>query len=76
MTAGMADIIAAHNGYDSHWEDRFGSQVWYTVCDGCDWQQDLQDAPATDHAAHVADELAKASYGRLPDGTDCGRAAA
>lgn len=65
MSAGMAEVIAAHNGYDTHWEDRGGWQNWYTVCDGCDWRQDLKDAPATDHATHVAEELAKAGYGKL-----------
>lgn len=65
MTAGMADVIAAHAGYDTHWEDRDGVQVWYTVCDGCDWRHDVvgRDAPADTHAAHVAEELGKAGYG-------------
>lgn len=64
---GMAEVIAGHNGYDTYREDRFGHQIWYVVCDGCDWRQDLQDAPATDHAAHMAEELTKAGYGKLEE---------
>lgn len=66
MTAGMAEVIAAHNGYDTYSsEDGWDTKTWSTTCDGCDWQQELRDAPATDHAAHVAEELANAGYGKL-----------
>lgn len=63
----MADIIAQHATY-STWDEYFGDweyagQKWYVGCDGCDWQQELSDAPATDSAYHVAHELVKAGYG-------------
>ena len=63
----MVDIIAQHASY-STWDEvdeasEYGERIWYVGCDGCDWQQELVDAPATDSAAHVANELKKAGFG-------------
>lgn len=61
----MVDIIAQHATY-STWDeetDEGGEWVWYVGCAGCDWQRELQDAPSTDSARHVAHELVKAGYG-------------
>lgn len=66
----MADIIAQHAAY-STWDEFLGDWSYaghkgYVGCDGCDWQQELVDAPATDSATHVAVELMKEGYGLLP----------
>lgn len=69
MSAGMADVIAAHPGH------RYGIYTtggWWIGCDGCDWHEAIGPSPIeTDsvrrHHAHVAEELTKAGYGLLPD---------
>ena len=69
MSAGMADIIGMHNGFDTHWEARDRTQVWYVVCNGCHWRHDVagRDAPAETYAAHLAEELTKAGYGNVQE---------
>ena len=70
MSAGMAEVIAAHSGFKS-WTD--GSEV-FTACaaDDCDWE--LEDgASIAEHYAHVAEELAKAGYGNVQQAWDEGR---
>lgn len=59
----MVDIIAQHASYSTWDEVDEVSEYWYVGCDGCDWQQELVDAPGTDSAAHVVDELVKAGFG-------------
>ena len=63
--SGMAEVIAAHSGY----------MCWtvgpkeFVACASpvCDWESEADD-PASAHYVHVAEELAKAGYGLLPDG--------
>lgn len=65
MSAGMAGVIAAHQGYETL--TRIGG---YTVdCLGCDWRTFSALMPNEDllHAAHVAEELAKAGYGNVQE---------
>lgn len=65
VMGGMAEIVGAHQGYETL--TRIGG---YTVdCLGCDWRTFSALMPNEDllHAAHVADELAKAGFGRLID---------
>lgn len=64
----MVDIISQHASYstwDEEGSEEGGEWIWYVGCQGCYWQQELVDAPAVDSARHVAEELAKAGYGKL-----------
>ena len=64
MSAGMADIIAAHPGH----EIRLDDQLWVQVCFGCPWRYRYSDGSGLEaHAAHVAEELAKAGYGNVQE---------
>ena len=60
--SGMADVIAAH------WAQELPSmegRMFALQCqaEGCGWGGECL---YTDHAAHVAEELTKAGFGRLP----------
>lgn len=55
MSAGMAEVIAAHKEIEN--------LVGYTWGCRCGWRAGLND----DHPVHMAEELAKAGYGLLPD---------
>ena len=69
MSAGMADIIAAHPG------SRYGIYTtggWWIGCEGCDWHEAIGPSPIETysvgrHHAHVAEELAKAGYGNVQE---------
>ena len=67
MSAGMAEVLA------THWAQEVPSKegrMFALLCqaDGCGWGGEFL---YTDHAAHVAEELAKAGYGKLaPHGVD------
>ena len=64
MSAGMADIIAAHPGH----EIRLDDQLWVQVCFGCPWRYRYSDGSGIEaHAAHAAEELAKAGYGNVQE---------
>lgn len=65
MSAGMAEVIAAHWLADAN--DNIGWPGW--TC-GCDEYGTATEYVAA-HATHVAEELAKAGYGKLaPHGVD------
>lgn len=66
----MAGVIAAHSGYNTlHSGDWTTAVTWHVHCEGlgCDWYEKLEGkAPAyVAYAAHVADELTKAGYGKV-----------
>ena len=64
MSAGMAETIAAHPGH----EIRLDDQLWVQVCFGCPWRYRYSDGSGLEaHAAHVAEELAKAGYGNAQE---------
>lgn len=56
---GMAEVIAAHHGYRFKFEVK---DVEDAV--SCDCGQPMV---LSDHAAHIAEELSKAGYGKLED---------
>lgn len=71
MSAGMAEVIAAHSGYGAYPHE--DDDAWYVECDDCDWRELLTygNTDHAAHAAHVADALTKAGYGKLaPHGVD------
>lgn len=72
MSAGMADIIAAHSGYTVKMP-RDPHAPFLLACNGCGDERPItkeigkvRTTPER-HAAHVAEELAKAGYGNVQE---------
>lgn len=62
MSAGMAEVIAAHREH----EVKLDHDSYLTVCTGCHWRKRHgADSRHEAHSAHVAEELAKAGYGNV-----------
>ena len=71
MTMDMADIIAAHSGYTVKMPND-PRAPFLLACTGCGDERPIINevgkvrTPAQRHNTHVADELTKAGYGKLP----------
>lgn len=60
----MADIIAAHREH----EVKLDHDSYLAVCTGCNWRRRHGgESRHESHAAHVAEELAKAGYGNVQE---------